>query len=342
MRDVLPTLEGWVRDGRRAVVATVVGVERSAPRQPGSAMAVSETGEVAGSVTGGCVEPAVYIQAEEVLTGGPPRVATFGIVDDEAYEVGLPCGGSVSVFIEPLDHGLVGEVAEAVREERPVAYLTTVEGERLGGPRVIGREGEPADAVEAAARPLLALGESGMIEVAGDRIFVSSFVPRPAMYVFGAIDFASALATVGHFLGYRVTVCDPRALFLTPARFPDADELVTEWPHEFLRRAPVDERTAICVLTHDEKFDVPALRAALETPARFIGAMGSRRTTERRRARLLEEGVDERLLERVHAPIGMKIGSRTPEEVAVAIGAQIISVANRTADKEPHEARARV
>jgi len=171
---------------------------------------------------------------------------------------------------------------------------------------------------------------------------VSSFVPRPAMYVFGAIDFASALATVGHFLGYRVTVCDPRALFLTPARFPDADELVTEWPHEFLRRAPVDERAAICVLTHDEKFDVPALRAALETPARFIGAMGSRRTTERRRARLLEEGVDERLLERVHAPIGMKIGSRTPEEVAVAIGAQIISVANRTADKEPHEARARV
>lgn len=342
MRDVLPTLEEWINDGHRAVVATVVGVERSAPRQPGSAMAVSETGEVAGSVTGGCVEPAVFIQAEEVLSGGPPRVATFGIVDDEAFEVGLPCGGSVSVFIEPLDHGLAREVAEAVREERPVAYLTTVEGDRLGHPRVIGREGEPADAVEAAARPLLALGESRMIEVDGERIFVSSFVPRPAMYVFGAIDHASALATVGHFLGYRVTVCDPRALFVTPARFPDADELVTEWPHEFLRRAPVDERTAICVLTHDEKFDVPALKAALETPARFIGAMGSRRTTERRRARLLEEGVDERLLERVHAPIGLRIGSRTPEEVAIAIGAQIVSVANRTADKEPHEARARV
>ena len=151
------------------------------------------------------------------------------------------------------------------------------------------------------------------------------------MYIFGAIDFASALATVGRFLGYRVTVCDPRALFITPARFPDADELVTEWPHEFLGRAPVDERTAICVLTHDEKFDVPALKVALTTPARYIGAMGSRRTTERRRARLAEDGVGEDGLARIHAPIGLPIASRTPEEVAIAIGAQMISVVNRAA-----------
>jgi xanthine dehydrogenase accessory factor len=292
-------------------------------------MAVSESGQVAGSVTGGCVEPAVFIQAEEVLAGGPPRMATFGYVDDEAYEVGLPCGGSVDVFIEELRPEVIAEVAAAVRDERPVAYLTAIGGERLGGPRVIGREGEPADAVEAAARPLLALGESGIVDVGDERIFVSSLVPRPDMYIFGAIDFASTLATVGRFLGYRVTVCDPRALFLTPARFPDADELVTRWPQEFLADAPVDERTAICVLTHDEKFDVPALRAALETPARFIGAMGSRRVTARRRERLLEEGVAEDQLERVHAPIGLRIASRTPEEVAVAIGAQIIAVANR-------------
>ena len=166
-------------------------------------------------------------------------------------------------------------------------------------------------------------------------VFVSSFVPRPAMYVFGAIDFASSLATVGRFLGYRVTVCDPRAIFVTPERFPDAEELVIEWPHEFLARAPVDERTAICVLTHDDKFDVPALRAALATPARYIGAMGSRRTTERRRARLMELGVAEEELERVHAPIGLPIASRTPEEVAVAIGAQIIAVANRAGTPAP-------
>jgi len=335
VRDVLPTLERWAHDGVRAALATVVGVDRSAPREPGSVMAVSETGEVVGSVTGGCVEPAVYLHAEGVLAGGPARMSTYGIVDDEAFEVGLPCGGNVSIFVEPMDPAAVAEVASAVREERPVAYLTTIAGDSLGGPRVISREGQPADEVEAAARPLLTLGQNGVVEVDGREVFVSSFVPRPAMYIFGAIDFASSLATVGHFLGYRVTVCDPRAIFVTPERFPDADELVIEWPHEFLARAPVDERTAVCVLTHDDKFDVPALQAALATPARYIGAMGSRRTTERRRARLMELGVAEEELERIHAPIGLSIASRTPEEVAVAIGAQIIAVANRAGTPAP-------
>ena len=328
MRDVLPTVEAWIRDGRRVAVCTVVRVERSAPRLPGSVMAVADTGEVAGSVTGGCVESALYAETEEVLAGGPPRLVAFGIVDDEAFEVGLPCGGTVHVFIEMLDPEVLAEVSAAVREDRPVAYVTTIVGAHLGHARLVVREGEGADAVERAARPLLALGESAIVPIGDEEIFVSSLVPRPAMYIFGAIDFASALATVGRFLGYRVTVCDPRALFITPARFPDADELVTEWPHDFLAHAPVDERTAICVLTHDEKFDVPALLAAFRTPARFIGAMGSRRTTDRRRVRLLEEGATEEDLARVHAPIGISIGSRTPEEVALAIGAQITAVVN--------------
>jgi xanthine dehydrogenase accessory factor len=262
-------------------------------------------------------------------------VATFGYADDDAFEVGLPCGGTVHVFIEEMDPALILELAEAERAERPVAYVTTIEGAHPGSPRVVGREHDPRDAVEEAARPLLALGESGAVEVDGERLFVSSLVPRPAMYIFGAIDFASALATVGHFLGYRVTVCDPRALFVTPARFPDADELVTEWPHEFLAHAAVDERTAVCVLTHDQKFDVPALKAALATPARFIGAMGSRRTTARRNERLLAEGVSEDALARIHAPIGLGIGSKTPEEVALAIGAQIVAVANHALDDRP-------
>ena len=329
MRDVLPTVEGWIAAGRRVAVCTVVRVERSAPRLPGSVMAVADTGEVAGSVTGGCVESALYMQTEEVLAGGPPRLASFGIVDDEAFDVGLPCGGTVHVFIEMLDPGVFARTAEAIRSERPVAYVTTVAGGTLGGARIVERTDAPADDVEAAVQPLLAFGESGIVTVGDEQVFVSSLVPRPAMYIFGAIDFASALATVGHFMGYRVTVCDPRALFLTPARFPDADELVIEWPHEFLERAPVDERTAICVLTHDEKFDVPALKVAITTPARFIGAMGSSRTTARRRARLLEEGVTEDDLARIHAPIGLPIASRTPEEVALAIGAQIVAVANR-------------
>ncbi len=339
MRDVLPTLERWIAEGRRAAMATVVTVDRSAPREPGSVMAVSDAGEVVGSVTGGCVEPAVYQQAEEVLGGAAPRMATYGYADDEAFEVGLPCGGNVGIFVEPMEPGLVAEVAAAVREERPVAYLTTISGPETGNPRIVSAADAPADEADAAARPLLALGQSGVVTVGGDEVFVSSFVPRPAMYVFGAIDFASALCTVGKFLGYRVTVCDPRAIFVTPERFPDADELVSEWPHEFLAHAPVDERTAVCVLTHDAKFDVPALRAALATPARYIGAMGSRRTTARRREKLLEEGVPEEQLDRVHAPIGLPIASRTPEEVAVAIGAEIVSVANRASRKESVAAR---
>ncbi len=342
MRDVLPTLVEWFRDGQSVVVGTVVRVERSAPRLPGSVMVVSSNGTVAGSVTGGCVEPAVFLQAQEVLAGGPARLASFGFSDGDAYEVGLPCGGTVDIFIEPLDADLVAQIAAAEAQERSVAYVTTIAGPELGHPRVIGRDGEPVGDIEAAARRLLERGHNGALEVGDRRIFVSSFVPRPAMYVFGAIDFASALSTVGHFLGYRVTVCDPRAMFITPARFPDADELVTEWPHEFLGHAPVDERTAICVLTHDDKFDVPALRAALETPAGFIGAMGSRRTTERRRERLLEMGVSDESMARIHAPIGLPIKSQTPEEVAVAIGAQIIAVANGATTKETSEARARV
>jgi xanthine dehydrogenase accessory factor len=326
MRDVVPTIEGWIRGGSRVAICTVVRVERSAPRPPGCVMAVADTGEVAGSVTGGCVESELYEQAGEVLGGAPARLATFGIVDDEAFEVGLPCGGTVHVFIEMLDPQVFGEIADALRAERPVAYLTTISGPDPGGARVVGREGPPPDAAAAAALPLLALGESGVVDVEGREVLVSSLVPRPAMYIFGAIDFASALATVGRFMGYRVTVCDPRSLFVTPARFPDADELVTEWPHEFLRHAPVDERTAICVLTHDEKFDVPALLQAVTTPARYIGAMGSRRTTARRRARLIEHGVGEDDLARIHAPIGLAIGSRSPEEVALAIGAQIVAV----------------
>ena len=338
MRDVLPTLEGWIHEGRRATLGTVVRTQRSAPRLPGSVMAVAETGEVAGSVTGGCVEPAVYIQSEEVLQGGAPRLASFGYADEDAMEVGLPCGGSVDVFIEPLDHDLVARVADAVRAERPIAYVTAIGGDEPGRARVVERDGEDGDAVDAAVRPLLALARNEIVDVGGTPWFVSSIVPRPAMYVFGAIDFASSLATLGRFMGYRVTVCDPRAIFVTPARFPDADELVTEWPQEFIARAPVDERTAICVLTHDQKFDVPALQAALQTPAGYIGAMGSRNTTDRRRAALREAGVTEEELARVHAPIGLSIGGRTPEEVAIAIGAEIVQVANAARPAEPARA----
>lgn len=321
MRDVLPALERWASEGLRIAAATVVATEGSAPRDPGAMLAVSERGEVAGSVTGGCVEPAVYEEAAAVLRGEPSRLRTYGIADEEAFEIGLSCGGTVHVFVEPFDVELLAPLRAALDAERPVALLSTVRGDEPGRMRLVF--GDEADEPVADA---LARGESRLVEDGGELVFVSSFAPRPRMYVFGAVDHAAAVATIGRFLGYRVTVCDARSRFATRERFPDVDELVVAWPDEFLREAPVDARTAIVVLTHDHKFDVPLLVAALETDAAYVGAMGSRTTTEERAERLRAEGVTEERLRRLHAPIGLPIGGRSPEEVAVSIAAELIEV----------------
>lgn len=318
MRDVLSTLERWHADGRRAAIATVVERRGSAPRDPGATLALNDRGEIAGSVTGGCVEPAVLAEAQAVLDGEPARLREYGIPDDTAFQVGLPCGGTVAILVAELDMELVPALADSVRADRAIALAIAAAGEGLGGQRLYDG-------------PLLELAESALTDIDGETVFVHSLASRPALYVFGAIDHAAALARVGKLLGYRVTVCDARSAFVTAARFPDADELVVEWPDRFLRRALVDSRTAICVLTHDEKFDVPVLLAALDTPAVYIGAMGSKVATADREARLRAEGVDEDGLARIHAPIGLAIGARSPEEVAVAIGAEIVETAARRA-----------
>ncbi len=337
MREVLGTLERWSAEGARAAVATVVRTERSAPRGPGAVLAVSERGDVAGSVTGGCVEPAVFEQAQEVLAGGPARLVTYGISDEEGFQVGLSCGGTVHIMVEPLDYSVVAALSAAIAEERPVAVVSHVAGD--AGMRLVELE-DPG--LPEPVRDLIARGESELVTVGDEELFVSSFAPRPDMYVFGAIDFASAVAGIGRFLGYRVTVCDARATFVTPERFPDADRLVVAWPHDFLATAPVDRRTAICVLTHDAKFDVPVLQAALATPAGYIGAMGSRRTTEQRNERLRAGGLGDEDLARIHAPIGLPIASKTPQEVAVAVAAEIIATTRQGVKPAAREARARV
>lgn len=329
MKDVLETLERWTAQGLRVATATVVATERSAPRDPGAVLAVSELGEVAGSVTGGCVEPAVYEEARDVLAGGPPRLLTYGIADDEAFEVGLSCGGTVHIFVDLLDAELLRAVGHAVAAERPVAIAVAVTGPHIGEKRLV----TPDDA--GAASAMLLRVETGLVEAEGERVFVLSLAPPPRMYVFGAVDHAGAVARIGRFLGYRVTVCDARARFVTPERFPDVDELVVEWPDRFLARSPVDERTAIVVLTHDHKFDVPLLEIALRTPAAYVGAMGSRRTTEERAARLRDAGLTESQLARLHAPIGLPIGARTPEEVAISVAAELVAVNRRTAARAP-------
>jgi xanthine dehydrogenase accessory factor len=317
MRDVLPTLERWAAEGLKVVTATVVKTERSAPRDPGAVMAVSERGDVAGSVTGGCVEPAVYEEAKQVLAGAAPRLKTYGIADEEAFEVGLPCGGTVHIFVDAFDPALVRPLIDAIAAEEPIALTFPVAGADAGAKQLVTPDSGPEE-----ARALLARGETALV----DDLFVSSFAPRPQMYVFGAVDHAAAVARIGRFLGYRVTVCDARARFVTPERFPDVDELVVEWPDRFLERAPVDERTAVVVLTHDHKFDVPALKVALQRNAAYVGAMGSRRAMETRNERLREEGLSDEEIARIHAPIGLPIAARTPEEVAVSIAAELIEV----------------
>jgi xanthine dehydrogenase accessory factor len=355
VRDILDPISKWWDSGEAFGLATVVRTFSSAPREPGAAMAVAADGEVVGSVSGGCVEGAVYELAGEVRASGQPVLQTYGISDDDAFAVGLTCGGIIDIFVEPASQELfpeLGEVAAAVRADEPAAVATVIAGPGLvGARRVIWTPGETVpdgrrssgtlgsgdrldQAVDDDARGMLAQGLTGVRRYGPDgerrrdelSVFVQSFAPPPRMLVFGAIDFAAAVAREGKFLGYRVTVCDARPIFATRARFPDADEVVTDWPHRYLAGQSVDSRTVICVLTHDPKFDVPLLEVALRTPAGYIGAMGSRRTHDDRLARLREAGLTEDELSRLRSPIGLDLGARTPEETAVAIAAELIQL----------------
>jgi xanthine dehydrogenase accessory factor len=345
VRDILGSLREWYATGRPFGLATVVATSRSAPRQPGAAMAVGPDGEAVGSVSGGCVEGAVYELATDVAETGEPVRQTYGYSDSDAFAVGLTCGGTVSVFVQSVDSASMphlGPVLDSLEAREPVALATVVDGEGALGARLaiwpertagsLGNEGLDA-AVTDDALGMLRQGATGERHYGprGERrrdevtVFVESYAPPPRMLVFGAIDFAAALARAGTFLGYHVTVCDARAVFATKRRFPDADEVVVEWPHRFLARTEVDERTVICVLTHDPKFDVPLLEVALRTPAGYIGAMGSRRTHDERTKLLREAGLSEEELARLHSPIGLDLGARTPEETAVAIVAEIVA-----------------
>ena len=366
MRDILSKVAKWWEAGETFGLATVVRTFRSAPRDPGAALAVLSSGdnEVIGSVSGGCVEGAVYELSIDVCQGGSPVLQTYGVSDDDAFAVGLTCGGILDIFVERISKESfpeLGEIAAAVERGEPVAVATVIGGPgQVGARRVIwagdaqGRSGGNADedawhsgasgtlgsgsrldaAVDDDVRGMLAQGLTGIRrygahgERRGDElsVFVNSFAPPPRMLVFGAIDFAAAVARVGKFLGYHVTVCDARKVFATASRFPDADEVIVEWPHRFLAGTSIDGRTVICVLTHDPKFDVPLLEVALRTPAGYIGAMGSRRTHDDRLARLREVGLSEDELARLRSPIGLDLGARTPEETAVSIAAELIQL----------------
>ncbi|WP_328998678.1 XdhC family protein [Kribbella sp. NBC_00709] len=358
MRDVLDRLVTWWEAGESVAVGTVVATFESAPRPPGAVMLVGPGLEAVGSVSGGCVEGAVYQLGEEILESGEPVLQRYGVSDESAFAVGLTCGGILDVFVEKVDRQSfpeLGEVAADIAEGRPVAVATVVAhpnpailgrrliirpdpgGEERGASGSLGSD-RADDAVVDDARGLLASGRTETLEYGPDgqrrgegmRVFVSSYAPVPRLLVFGAIDFAAAVARLGSFLGYRVTVCDARAVFATASRFPFADEVIVDWPHRYLagesEAGRIDDRTVICVLTHDPKFDVPLLEVALRLPqVAYIGAMGSRRTHDDRLKRLREAGLTEAEIARLASPIGLDLGARTPEETAVSIAAEIIA-----------------
>ena len=373
MRDVLGELMAWWEAGETVGVGTVVATFRSAPRPAGASMLVGPDHTAVGSVSGGCVEGAVYELAHTVLASGEPALERYGVSDDDAFAVGLTCGGILDVWVEKVSRETFPELAEVaadVEAGRPVALATVIEhpdparlGQRLvvrpdaagpivpdvdqgsGAPALDLRQGlsrlwsdRATDAVRDDALGLLASGTNATLTYGPDgerrgegmRVFVWAFAPKPRLLVFGAIDFAAAVARVGSFLGYDVTVCDARPVFATASRFPDADRVVVDWPHRYLRAeqeaGAIDSRTVVTVLTHDPKFDVPLLEVALRLPeVAYVGAMGSRRTHDDRMTRLREAGLAEEELARLSSPIGLDLGARTPEETAISIAAEIVA-----------------
>jgi xanthine dehydrogenase accessory factor len=289
---------------RRAAVATVVATRSSAPRPVGSKLVVRDDGGIEGSVSNGCVESDVILAAQEVLAGREPRLVTYGITDEMAIGVGLPCGGEIDVFVEPYQ----GDAAEVV--------LTVIAGDDVGA-----KLSDPE--LEQAARRR---GRSHVFELEGQTVFADVSVPPPRLFVYGAVDTAEALCAAAKLLGWRTIIADARPRFATRDRLPSADEILVLWPDEALAHVAPDAATSVVVLTHDDKFDLPLVRGALETEAIYLGWLGSRRNQERRRGLLLEDGVAEEELERVSGPAGLDLGAASPEETAVSILAEILAV----------------
>ncbi len=330
MREVLADIERWRARGEKFALATVIATRRSAPRPVGAKLAVSESGEMAGSVSGGCVESDVFDHACEVLDGSKPQLLSYGISDDLAFSVGLPCGGEIDVFVDRTPEPLVERLLPIIDGEERAVLFTVVEGEPLGADLLVTEAGEtfgqgPGELAER-VDGLLRKGRNTLLDLDdGRKVFAEIYAPAPRLLVIGAVDTAEALCVAAKQLGWRTIVADARAKFATRERIPSADELLVAWPQDAIEQVQPDYQTAVVVLTHDDKFDVPAIQGALATEAFYIGALGSRRNQERRRERLLEAGVEEQALERVSGPTGLDIGADTPAETALSVLGEILA-----------------
>jgi len=346
MRDILQDLERWLQADQSVAIGTVIQTWGSTPRRVGSKMGITAAGEICGSVSGGCVEGAVVEAGLDVLETGLPQLLHFGVADELAWEVGLACGGTIDIFVNPLDRTWFGSLAEAIHDERPVVAATVISGpfDRLGR-TILAVEKNGAqithhpnifhdgldEAVHEAARIALAEGKPARQTISHPQsgemldIFLDIILPSPVLVIVGGTHISIALADLAKVMGYRSIIVDPRRSFGNPNRFPHADRLISAWPDRALTEIEINRSTAVAVLTHDPKLDDPALMVALPSQAFYVGALGSKKTQASRRQRLLDAGLSIEHLDRLHGPIGLDIHASTPEEIALSIMAEIVS-----------------
>jgi xanthine dehydrogenase accessory factor len=342
MRDILADLDQWVAHGNQSIaLATVVQTWGSSPRRAGARMAITPDGKITGSVSGGCVEGAVFQEAIEVLKSNRPKLLHFGVADETAWDVGLACGGSIDIFVQPLDLKLFQSLRSVLVAEQAAVNVTVIQGstEILGREILMQSDGDMIGSILDDLNPaalqianeVLAAGESRRVRLNENvEVFVEPLLPPPTVIAVGGVHITVALMALAKTLGYRTVVIDPRGAFGNATRFPHVDQLIQEWPQEAFQQIPITRSTAIAMLTHDPKLDDPALKIALASQAFYVGALGSKMTQAKRRQRLLDEGISEAQLDRLHAPIGLEIGAGTPEEIAMSIMAEIVAARNRS------------
>lgn len=340
MRDILPDLDNWVADKNQSIaLATVVQTWGSSPRAAGAKMALTPDGKITGSVSGGCVEGAVFEAGVEVLKTKHPQLLHFGVADETAWDVGLACGGSIDIFVKPLDAGFFKTLRSILVNEQPLVIVTVVHGPDilLGREMLVREDGSATGTVDDAlnnaalniAKETLERGVSRRAMLSEEvEIFSEVILPPPTLIAVGGVHITIALMELAKALDYRTVVIDPREAFGNVQRFPHVDQLIQAWPQEAFQQIQINRSTAIAMLTHDPKLDDPALKIALPSPAFYVGALGSRNTQEKRRQRLLNDGLSAAQLDRLRGPIGLDIGARIPEEIALAVMGQIVAARN--------------
>ena len=339
MRDILPDLDNWSAQAKSIALATVIQTWGSSPRRAGAKMAITPDGGITGSVSGGCVEGAVFEEGVEALKANRPKLLHFGVADETAWEVGLACGGSIDIFVKPLNTELFKSLHSVLVDEQSAVLLTVVKGtdEILGREMLLKDDGSVTGAIsddlnESAkqlARETLTSGESQRLKLNDEvEVFAEVILPPPTLIAVGGVHITIALMALAKTLGYRTVVIDPRTAFGNEARFPNVDQLIQLWPDDAFQQIPITRSTAVAMLTHDPKLDDPALKIILPSPAFYVGALGSKTTQAKRRQRLLEDGLTEAQLNRLYGPIGLEIEAHTPEEIAMSIMAEIVAARN--------------